>query len=172
MAWLGGPARRPGSAVWLGNPTWWPGSVAWLSGLARQLADRKNMSMSGPVYMHASIATPGLAANHHLGNGLDHLRFMERPEAHIIFSSTCSSQYTLWCVIQHVNYSQVQYTTRLQQYIAWHHFVTILYQAKLVLKVYCVTYIQKESAYIFRNYWSQRFYIWVNFSKMDIFFLY
>ena len=33
----------------------------------------KNMSMSRPVYMHASIATPELAANHNTGNGLDHL---------------------------------------------------------------------------------------------------
>ena len=43
--------------------------------------------MSGPAYMHASIATPGLAANHHTGNGQDHLRIVERPDAHIIFPS-------------------------------------------------------------------------------------
>ena len=73
--------------------------------------------MSGPVYMHASRATPGLAANHHPGNGLDHLRIVERPDAHIIFPSSYSSQYSLWRVIQHVDYTQVQDTTELRQII-------------------------------------------------------
>ena len=82
--------------------------------LGWRLAD-KNMSMSRPVYMHASKATPDLAANHHPGNGLDHLRIVECPDTHIIFPSPCSSQYALWCVIQHVNYTQVQYTTELRQ---------------------------------------------------------
>ena len=75
----------------------------------------KNMSMSGPIYMHTSIATPGLATNHHTGNGLDHLRIVKRPDAHIIFPSSCSSGYSLWRVIQHVNYTQVQDTKELRQ---------------------------------------------------------
>ena len=62
--------------------------IITLTGLAVRLAD-KNMSMSGPVYTHASIATPGLAVNHHTGNGLDHLHIMERPDAHIMFPSSC-----------------------------------------------------------------------------------
>ena len=53
--------------------------------------------------MHTNIATPRQAANHHLGIG--HM------DAHIIFPSSCSSQYILWRVIQHVNYIQIQYTT-------------------------------------------------------------
>ena len=32
--------------------------------------------------MHASMATPGLAANHHTGNGQDYLRIVEHPDAH------------------------------------------------------------------------------------------
>ena len=44
-----------------------------------------------PAYMHASIATPGLAANHHTGNGRDYLRIVKRPDAHIIFPSTFTS---------------------------------------------------------------------------------
>ena len=58
--------------------------------------------------MHASAATPGFAANHHTGNGRDHLRMVEHPDAHIIFPSWCSSQYSLSRVIQHVSYTQVQ----------------------------------------------------------------
>ena len=30
--------------------------------------------------MHTGIATPELAANHHTGNGRDHLRIVERPD--------------------------------------------------------------------------------------------
>ena len=33
--------------------------------------------------MHASIATPWLAANYHTENGQDHLHIMERPGTHI-----------------------------------------------------------------------------------------
>ena len=58
--------------------------------------------------MHAIIAIPALAANHHTRNGRDHLCIVEHPDAHIIFSSWCSSQYSLSRVIQHVNYTQVQ----------------------------------------------------------------
>ena len=29
--------------------------------------------------MHAGMATPGLASNHHTGNGRDHLRIVEHP---------------------------------------------------------------------------------------------
>ena len=66
-----------------------------------QLAD-KDISMSGPVYIHASIATPRLAANHYPGNGLDHLHIVECPNVHIIFPSSCSSQYSPWHIIQHL----------------------------------------------------------------------
>ena len=38
------------------------------------------MPMSGPAYMHASIAIPELTANHHTENGWDHLRVVERPD--------------------------------------------------------------------------------------------
>ena len=65
------------------------------------------MPMSGPAYMHASMAIPGLTANQHTGNGRDHLRMAERPEVHIIFPSCYSSDYSLSRVIQHVNYTQV-----------------------------------------------------------------
>ena len=34
--------------------------------------------------MHASIATPGLAANLHPGNRRDHLRIVERPDAQCV----------------------------------------------------------------------------------------
>ena len=71
-------------------------------------ANRLKLLMSGSAYMHASIASPGFAANHHTGYGWDHLRIVERPDAHIIFSSWCSSQYSLSCVILHVNDTQVQ----------------------------------------------------------------
>ena len=66
------------------------------------------MPMSGPAYMHASIATSGLTANQHTGNGRDNLRIVERPDAHIIFPSWCSSEYSLSRLTQHVNYTQVQ----------------------------------------------------------------
>ena len=64
------------------------------TGSAAQLASswQTKMSMSGPVYMHASIATAGLVANQYLRNGLDHLCTVERPDTHIIFPSSCSSQ--------------------------------------------------------------------------------
>ena len=39
----------------------------------------KQMSMSEPAYMDASIATTRLTANQHTGNGQDHLRMVERP---------------------------------------------------------------------------------------------
>ena len=55
--------------------------------------------------MNASIATPGFTANQHTGNERDHLRMVERPDAHIIFPSGCSSDYSLSRVIQHVNYT-------------------------------------------------------------------
>ena len=58
--------------------------------------------------MHANIATPGVTAYQHTGNGRDHLRMVESPNAHIIFPSWCSSEYSLSCVTQHVNYTQVQ----------------------------------------------------------------
>ena len=90
--------------------------ITTLTGSAVRLAD-KNMSMSGPLYMHASIVTPGLAANHCPGNGLDHLRIVERPDVHIIFRSSCSSQYLLWRVIRHVNYTHVHYTTEIRQFL-------------------------------------------------------
>ena len=64
------------------------------------------MPMTGPAYMHASIATLGLAANHHTGIWRDHLRIVECPNAHIIFPSWCSSQYSLSRIIQHMNYTQ------------------------------------------------------------------
>ena len=57
--------------------------------------------------MHASTATPGLTANQHTGNGRDHLCMVECPNAHIIFPSWCSSNNSLSCLIQHVNYTQV-----------------------------------------------------------------
>ena len=65
------------------------------------------MPMSGPAYMHASITTPGLTANQHTGNGWDHLRMVERPDAYIIFPSWSSNDYSLSCVIQQMNYTQV-----------------------------------------------------------------
>ena len=58
--------------------------------------------------MHASIATPWLAANHHTGNGQNHLRIGAFHNAHTIFPSSCSSLYSLSRVIQHVDYTQVQ----------------------------------------------------------------
>ena len=58
------------------------------------------MPMSEPAYMHASIATPGLT-------GWDYLHMVECPDAHIIFPSWCSSDYSLSRIIQHVNYTQV-----------------------------------------------------------------
>ena len=63
----------------------------------------KNMSMCWPVYMLASIATLGLAAKHRPGNGIDHLRIVEHPDAHIVFSSSCPSEYSLWRVIRYEN---------------------------------------------------------------------
>ena len=57
--------------------------------------------------MHASIATPGLTANQHTGNGRDHLHMVERPDVHIIFPSWCSSDDSLSHIIQHMNYTQV-----------------------------------------------------------------
>ena len=86
----------------------------WLGGQPGVLLTNKNMSMNGPVYIHASIATPGLAANHDTGNGLDHLCIVGHPIVHIIFPSSCSNQYSLWCIIQRMNYTQVQDTTELQ----------------------------------------------------------
>ena len=65
--------------------------------------------------MHDSIATPALAANHHPGNEPDHLHVVVRPDAHIFFPSSCSSQYLLWRVTQNVNYTQVQDITELRQ---------------------------------------------------------
>ena len=47
--------------------------------------------MSGPVYMHASIAIPGLVTNHCPGNGLNHLCIVACPDAYIIFPSSCSN---------------------------------------------------------------------------------
>ena len=73
-----------------------------LGGAADVWLTDKNMPMGGLVYMIASIAIPRLAANHHPGNGLGHLRIMECLDAHIIFPSSCSSLYSLWCVIQHM----------------------------------------------------------------------
>ena len=58
--------------------------------------------------MHASVAIPGLTANQHTGNGWDHLRMVEHPDAHMIFPSWCSSEYSLSHVTQHMNYTQVQ----------------------------------------------------------------
>ena len=52
------------------------------------------MPMSCPAYMHASIATPGFAANHHTGNGRGHLHIVERLDVDIIFPSWCSSLFT------------------------------------------------------------------------------
>ena len=57
--------------------------------------------------MDASVATPRLTDNQHNGNGRDHLRMVERPDAHIIFPSGRSSDHSLSRVIQHVNYTQV-----------------------------------------------------------------
>ena len=51
-----------------------------LGGLAGIQLTNKNMSKSRPVNMHASITTPGLAANHNRGNGLDRLCIVERPD--------------------------------------------------------------------------------------------
>ena len=66
------------------------------------------MPMSEPAYMYASIATPRLTASQHTGNGWDNLRMVEHPNAHIIFPSWCSSEYSLSRLTQHVNYTQVQ----------------------------------------------------------------
>ena len=66
------------------------------------------MPMSGPAYMYGSIATYGLTANQHTGNGWDHLLMVERPDAHIIFPSWCSSEYSLSRITQYMNYTQVQ----------------------------------------------------------------
>ena len=75
------------------------------------------MPKSGPAYMHASIAIPGLTANQHTWDERDGLRMVERPDAHIISPSRCSSEYSLSCVIQHVNYTQVQnFDTYKQHY--------------------------------------------------------
>ena len=54
------------------------------------------------------LVSPGLTANHHTGNGRDQLHIGECPNAHIIFPSWCSSEYSLSCVTQHMNYTQVQ----------------------------------------------------------------
>ena len=59
-----------------------------------RLAD-KNMSISGLVYMQAGIASSRLAANHCPRNGIDHLHIVERPDVHIIFTSSCSSHICL-----------------------------------------------------------------------------
>ena len=66
---------------------------------ARLVSANSQMPMSGPANMHASIATPRLTANQHTGNGRDHLRMVERPDAHIIFPSWCSSDNSLSRVI-------------------------------------------------------------------------
>ena len=65
--------------------------------------------------MHACIATLGLAANHYPANGLDHLRIMERPDAYIIFPSSCPSEYSLRRVTRYMNHTQVRYTAELRQ---------------------------------------------------------
>ena len=57
--------------------------------------------------MYTSITTPGLTANQHTGNGWDHLFLVEHPNAHIIFPSRSSSDYSLSRIIQHMNYTQV-----------------------------------------------------------------
>ena len=74
------------------------------TGLAARLTSA-NKQM--PAYMGASVATSRLTANQHTVNGRDHLCIVERPDVHIIFPSWCSSEYSLSCVIQHVNYTQV-----------------------------------------------------------------
>ena len=81
-------------------------NIYWLGGLAGIWLTDKNMLMSGPVYMHTSIVTPGLAVNPHIGNGRNHRCIVERPDMYIIFLSSCSSQISLWHIIQHVNYTQ------------------------------------------------------------------
>ena len=73
----------------------------------------KQMPMSGPAYMHASIATPRLTANQHTGNGREHLHVVERPDVHIIFPSWYSSEYSLSSVIQHVNYTSTELWQRI-----------------------------------------------------------
>ena len=74
---------------------------------ARLTSANKQMPTSGSAYMDASVATPRLTANQHTGNGQDHLRMVEHPDVHIIFPSWCSREYSLSCVIQHVDYTQV-----------------------------------------------------------------
>ena len=74
---------------------------------ARLTSASKQMPMSGPAYMDASVVTPRLTANQHTGNGRDHLCMVERHDEHIIFPSWCSRDYSLSHVIQHMNYTQV-----------------------------------------------------------------
>ena len=102
------------------------GLVAWLAS-----GWQTNMLISGPVYMNASIATPELAANHHPGKWLDHLHIVEHPDAHVIFPSSCLSEYSLWHVIQHLNHTQVWYTTELWQ--GWLYKKVIFWSWKLPL---------------------------------------
>ena len=58
--------------------------------------------------MPANIATSGLTANQHTGNGWDYLCMVECPDVHITFPSWCSTECLFSHVTQHVNYTQVQ----------------------------------------------------------------
>ena len=51
------------------------------------MSANKQMPMSGPAYIDASVATPRLTANQHTGNEGDHLCMVEHPDVHIIFLS-------------------------------------------------------------------------------------
>ena len=95
------PACMQGEGRWRNHCPNMQDEITTLTGSAAQLAS-KNISMSKPVYMHAGIATPELVANHWSENGLDHLRIVEWPPTHIIFPSSCSSQYSPWRVIRQV----------------------------------------------------------------------
>ena len=75
-----------------------------LGGPACVRLTNKNMSMSETVYILTSIVTTGLEANHHTGNGLDHLYIVECSNVLIIFPFTYSSRYSLW---QGVNWTYV-----------------------------------------------------------------
>ena len=95
------------------------------------------MPMSGLAYMHRS------------GNGWDHLCIVEHPDAHIIFPSWCSSEYSLSLVIQHMNYTQVQNFnkshTQMQTMQVIKHFMQ---KHLLKLNVCCIALSSQQEALV------------------------
>ena len=94
--------------------------------------------------MHAGTATPALTANHCPGNGIDHLRIVERPDAHIIFP---------WRVIRHVwttfkckCYIQQNFDKEFARKPSWNH-VASLHNTRM-----CEIDIECSYSYIYIEY--------------------